>query len=178
MKAAVRYDLVEEVSAMGRIYVDKYTGKIERTDLYLVKLTMKDGTVYENLEPRMLFPVSNKTMYITLLDKGEKELGFVRDLEELDTDSKDALNACFTEYYMVPKILSVTDCVDKFGTLKWTVVTDHGEISFMIKNRHSDIKRLPASERIIIRDSNDNRYEIEDCNALDARSQRLLFAYL
>ena len=47
---------------MGRIYVDRYTGKIERTDLYLVKLTMKDGTVYENLEPRMLFPFTNHSL--------------------------------------------------------------------------------------------------------------------
>ncbi len=163
---------------MGRIYVDKYTGKIERTDLYLVKLTMKDGTVHESLEPRMLFPVTNKTMYITLLGAGEKEVGFVRDLEELDEGSKQALLECFREYYMVPKILSVVDCVDKFGTLKWTVVTDHGEISFRIKNRHSDIKRLYGTNRIIVRDSNDNRYEIEDCEALDTRSARLLFAYI
>ncbi len=163
---------------MGRIYVDKYTGKIERTDRYLVKLTMKDGTLHESLEPRMLFPISNPTMYITLLGAGEKEVGFVRDLEELDADSKQALLECFSEYYMIPKILSVVDCVDKFGTLKWTVVTDHGEISFRIKNRHSDIKRLYGTNRVIIRDSNDNRYEIANCTALDARSARLLFAYI
>ena len=34
-----------------RIYIDKYVGTLERTDLYLVKLTKKDGTVYEDLEP-------------------------------------------------------------------------------------------------------------------------------
>ena len=32
---------------MGRIYVDKYTGRLERTDVYLVKLTLKDGSVIE-----------------------------------------------------------------------------------------------------------------------------------
>ena len=72
---------------MSRIYVDKYTGRIERTDLYLVRLTMKDGTVYEDLEPRMLFPYTNHTMFITLLNSDERELGFVRDLDELDEDS-------------------------------------------------------------------------------------------
>ena len=65
---------------MSRIYVDKYTGRIERTDMYLVRLTLKDGTVYEDLEPRMLFPYTNHTMFITLLDSDERELGFVRDL--------------------------------------------------------------------------------------------------
>ena len=162
---------------MGRIYVDRYTGKIERTDLYLVKLTMRDGTVYENLEPRMLFPFTNQTMYITLLDDHEKEKGFVRDLEEIDADSRKALEDCFHEYYMIPKIIRVLDCEDKFGNLKWTVETDRGEITFRIRNRHSDIKHLWGTKRVIVRDSNDNRYEIPDINQLDKKSLHKLFPY-
>ena len=163
---------------MGRIYIDKYTGKLERTDLYFVRLTLKDGTVYENLEPRKLFPITNHTMYITLLDSHEKELGFVRDLEEIDEDSRRALEECFEEYYMIPKIKRVLKCVDKFGVLKWTVETDRGEITFDIKNRHSDIKHLHGTNRVIIRDSNDNRYEIPDVENMDPHSDRVLFSYL
>ena len=163
---------------MSRIYVDKYTGKIECTDLYLVRLTMKDGTVYEDLEPRRLFPYTNYTMYITLLDKNEKELGFVRDFEELDEDSQKALAKCFEQYYMIPKIIRVIDCQEEAGTLKWTVDTDRGKVVFSIKNRHSDIKHLIGSTRIIIRDSNDNRYEISNPEELDKHSRKKLFAYL
>lgn len=163
---------------MRRIYVDKYTGKIERTDLYLVRLTMKDGSVYENLEPRKLFPYTNQTMFITLLDSDERELGFVRDFDELDEDSKKALLECFKEYYMIPKILKVLECEDKFGTLKWRVETDRGEVTFNIKNRHSDIKHLYGTPRVIVRDSNDNRYEIPDINKMDGHSNRILFSYL
>ena len=161
---------------MGRIYVDKYTGKIERTDLYLVKMTLKDGTVYEDLEPRMLFPFTNHSMFITLLDKREKEVGFVRDLEEIDPASRTALEECFHEYYMIPKIRKVLACEDKFGTLKWTVETDRGEVTFRIRNRHSDIKHLWGTKRVIVRDANDNRYEIPDYTAMDAKSSRLLFS--
>ena len=163
---------------MGRIYIDRYTGKLERTDLYFVRLTLKDGTVYEDLEPRLLFPITNHTMFITLLDSHEKELGFVRDMEEIDEDSRRALEECFAEYYMIPKIQKVLKCVDKFGTLKWTVETDRGVITFDIRNRHSDIKRLYPTNRIIIRDSNDNRYEIVDYTKMDRRSIYLLFSYL
>ena len=163
---------------MARIYIDRYTGKLERTDLYFVRLTLKDGTVYEDLEPRRLFPITNQTMFITLLDSHEKELGFVRDLEEIDDDSRRALEECFAEYYMIPKIQKVLKCVDKFGTLKWTVETDRGVITFDIRNRHSDIKQMGHSNRVIIRDANDNRYEIPDYTALDAHSKHLLFSYL
>ena len=112
------------------------------------------------------------------LDKDEKELAFVRDLEEIDADSRKALEECFKEYYMIPVITKVLECEDKFGTLKWRVETDRGEITFNIKNRHSDIKHFYGTNRVIIRDSNDNRYEIKDYKALDAHSQRLLFSYL
>jgi hypothetical protein len=117
-------------------------------------------------------------MYITLLDSHEKELGFVRDLEEIDEDSRRALEECFAEYYMIPKIQKVLKCVDKFGTLKWTVETDRGVITFDIRNRHSDIKHLHGTSRVIIRDSNDNRYEIPDVENMDPHSAHLLFSYL
>ncbi len=163
---------------MGRIYIEKNSATIEKTDLYLVKLTLNDGTVYENLEPRMLFPFTKTTEYVSLLEEGEKEIALIRDLNDLDKASRFAIDECFREYYMIPKIIKVIDCYDRFGTLKWTVETDRGEISFRIRNRHSDIKHLYGTNRIIIRDSNDNRYEISDYTKLDARSARLLFSYL
>ncbi|MBQ8441481.1 MAG: DUF1854 domain-containing protein [Clostridia bacterium] len=163
---------------MSRIYVDRYTARIERTDIYLVRLTLKDGTVIEDLEPRRLFPFSDPNMYITLLDDKEQEVGFVRDLTEIDDDSRKALEECFAEYYMIPKISALLESVDKFGSLNWVVETDHGRVAFQIRNRHSDIKQMGRSNRVIIRDANDNRYEIPDYTALDAHSKHLLFSYL
>ena len=163
---------------MSRIYVDKYVGTLERTDLYLVKLTLKDGTVYEDLEPRRLFPFNNPNMYITLLNKDEREVGFVRDLAELDDASVKALKACFAEYYMIPKITRVVLCEEKFGSIKWEVETDRGPVKFRIRSRHSDIKKLYGTNRIIVRDTNDNRYEIPDYTALDKHSIAMLFSYL
>lgn len=163
---------------MGRIYIDKYTGRIEQTDIYRVRVVLKEGTVIENLEPRRLFPLSNLTMYITLLDETEQEIAFVRDFEELDDTSRKALESCFSEYYMIPKITHLISSNEKFGSLKWLVKTDRGDIAFRIRNRHSDIKLIHGSNRILIRDSNDNRYEIPDYTLMDMHSQHLLFSYL
>ena len=163
---------------MGRYYIDQYTGRIERTDLYLVRLIQKDGTVHEALEPRRLFPFSHATMYITLLDRHEHEVGFVRDLDELDAASREALEACFEEYYMIPKITRVMACEEHFGALTWTVQTDRGVTTFRIKSRHGDIKAVHGSHRVLIKDADDNRYEIPDYTALDAHSTHLLFQFL
>jgi hypothetical protein len=117
-------------------------------------------------------------MYITLLDQNERELGFVRDLSELDEASVRALEECFAEYYMIPRITRVISCLEKFGSIKWEVETDRGPVKFRIRSRHSDIKKLYGTNRIIVKDSNDNRYEIPNYTALDAHSIRLLFSYL
>ena len=162
---------------MARIYLDKSTARLTRTDVYLVTVTMTDGTVIENLEPRRLFPVTNGSKYITLLDANEREVCFVRDIADLDRDSAAALLACFAEYYRVPQIVAVLEVTEKFGTISWRVRTDRGEVTFRIRNRHSDIKCF-SDNRVLIRDSNDNRYEIGDHTRLDLHSRRLLFPYL
>ena len=113
-------------------------------------------------------------MYITLLNKDEREVGFVRDLAELDEASVKALADCFAEYYLIPKITRVISCEEKFGSIKWEVETDRGLVKFRIRSRHSDIKKMHGSNRIIVRDTNDNRYEIPDLTRLDSRSRHLL----
>lgn len=163
---------------MSRIYVDRYTGHLQKTDVYRVTLTLKDGSRIENLEPRRLFPFSNTTMYITLLDENEREIALIRDYTELDEESVRALEDCFAEYYMIPRITALLKSEEKFGTLKWTVETDRGCVTFRIRNRHSDIKHFRDSGRVIVRDSNDNRYEIPDYTTLDTHSKRMLFSYL
>lgn len=163
---------------MARIYVDKTTGHIERTDLYLVRLVMNDGQVFEDLEPRRLFPLTDTDHYVSLLDKKEKEIAMVKELSELDDASREALEKCFAEYYMIPHITQVLSVEDKFGSLTFRVMTDRGEIGFRIRNRHSDIKMLYGTSRVLIRDSNDNRYEIPCFDELDHHSKRLLFSYV
>ena len=150
-----------------RIYFDSEKGRIERADLYLVNLVFHDGTVMERLEPRRLFPITDTEHYISLLDDKEKEVALIRDTSDLDEASRQVLEACFREYYMIPKISQVLEIHDKFGVLEFKVMSDRGEISFRIRNRHSDIKNLNGTGRIVIRDSNDNRYEIPCFDDLD-----------
>lgn len=163
---------------MDRIYITRETGAISRTDLSTVTLTLADGTTYENLEPRRLFPTTRPDMYITLLGEGEREVALIRDMKDLDDASREAIEACFAEFYRVPYITRVIETRAQFGSLTWTVYTDHGgPLTFRIRNRNSDVKMLRGG-RVLVRDSNDNRYEIKCLDDLDANSRRLLFPYL
>jgi putative uncharacterized protein (fragment) len=162
---------------MARLYVNGDEVRFTRRDMCSVDAEFYDGKRIENLEPRRLFPVSGMTRYITLLDEDGKEQAIIRNIDTLMPESKKVIEACLREYYLIPKIKRLIDSTEKYGILKWTVETDRGMCSFEIRNRHSDIKML-YDGRVLVRDSNDNRYEIPDYRTLDKHSMVLLNAEL
>ena len=157
-------------------YIITGKDKIIRTDTYLVNVECENGDVFTDLEPRRLFPITDLNRYITLLDEKEKEVALIKEMSDLNEESAKAVNDCFKDFYMIPKIAAVLEVNDKFGVLKWRVMTDRGEISFSIRNRHSDIKVL-GKKRLFVRDSNDNRY-LSDVSKLDKKSIKKIYSYL
>ena len=162
---------------MARLYIDGDEVRITKRDFCCVDVEFYSGQKLEKLEPRRLFPVSGLTKYITLLDENGKEQAIIRNVDALMPDSKNVIKECLQEYYLVPKILKLIDINEKLGMLKWTVETDRGTHTFEIRNRHSDIKML-YDGRGLVKDSNDNRYEITDYKSLDKHSLSLLSSEL
>jgi len=159
---------------MARLYIDADMARFTKAGANLVDVEFRDGRRMEKLEPRRLFPVSGLTKYITLLDSEGNEKEIIRDLNSLMQDSKEVICDCLNEYYMIPKITRMIDRTDNYGILRWTVETDRGVKAFVIRNRYSDIKSL-FDGRILIRDSDDNRYEIPDVSKMDKKSRYLLY---
>lgn len=162
---------------MARYYVDEANDKIVRTDLCFVRLEKANGETIEALEPKRLFPFSRQNEYISLISDSKKEVAVIRDLSRLSADSQKAVEECFTEIYLIPKITRVQKCEYRFGTLNIDAQTDRGHISFRIRNANSDIKHLPDG-RMLFRDSNDNRYVIQDIDAMDKHSLHCLYPYI
>ena len=158
---------------MARTNIEGDEARIERTDFCKVTLTYYDGRVFEDLEPRRLFPLSGLHKYITLLDPEGREAAIIRSLDTLMPESRQAVEACLEEFYLIPRITGIYDITDKKGSLSWHVQTDRGERRFSIRNRHSDIKVL-YDGRVLIRDSDDNRYEIPSLDRLDKKSRSKL----
>lgn len=156
-------------------YMVKREDRIIRTDTYLVRIETGDGQVFEDVEPRRLFPFSDPDRYITFLAKGEIEVAMLTTLDELDEASRSAIEECFVEYYLIPEITGIIQVVDKGGTFKWKVMTDRGNVEFQIRNRNSDIKQ--EEDVLLMRDSNDNRYRI-DLNKLDPKSMKKILSYI
>ena len=159
-----------------RIYVKK-EDRILAYENNLVTLETADGEIIEALEPRRLFPVSKPTEYISLLDKEGTERALIRNLYDLSDEARAAITYSLDDYYLVPHILRIIEKGEKYGTLRWTVETDRGIKSFDIRNRNHDIK-VYKNGMVRVRDSDDNRYTIDDYRALDKKSRALLVADL
>jgi hypothetical protein len=139
----------------------------------LVTLTLADGTVFEALEPRRLFPVNMIEQYITLLSSENKEVAIIRAITDLDADSRQVIRNSLEDYYLVPNITRIVSVSEKHGNLHWVIESDRGIKEFDIRNRNSDIK-VYGDGRVRVRDSDDNRYVIADYNTLDSHSKKLL----
>ena len=160
----------------SRLFVSS-DDKIEKYENNLVTLSVSGGERFEALEPRRLFPVSDATIYITLLDKEGREVAIIRSINDLSAESKAIIEASLSEYYLVPTITRVISIADKYGTLHWTVETDRGVREFDIRNRTHDIK-LQSDGCVRVRDWDDNRYIIPDYRKLDKHSKNQLMAYI
>ena len=164
------------IEVKERIYVSG-DDQITMHENNLVNLTLADGTVYEKLEPRRLFPVSRVDTYITLLDTEGVEIAVIRSLKDLNPASLERIEYSLNDYYLVPHIVRILSVSEKYGTIHWSVETDRGLKEFDIRNRNHDI-RVYSDGRVRVRDSDDNRYIITDYRALDPHSKKQLIADL
>ena len=161
---------------MERIYIDNDMARFVRKDLTVVDMELTDGRRFKNLEPHRLFPVSVQDRYITLLDESGTEQAVIRDLNTLPKDQREIIEDCLNEYYLIPRILRIRDYKERFDGLTLFTDTDKGEadidIRILLKGFRMD------GIRVLVRDINDNRYEIPDINRLDSLSRQILGRYL
>lgn len=162
---------------MARLYIDSNTARFSPKDITLVDVELYDGRVFENLEPRRLFPITGLRKYITLLDSEGVERAIIRDLDALTPADRKLIESCLDQYYLIPKVTRIIDCKEKYGQLVIETETDKGPATIEIRNILHGLK-LMYNTRVLFRDNNDNRYEIPDIHRIDKRSRRLIETFL
>ena len=162
---------------MARLYVENDMARFTRKDITLVDMELFDGRRFDNLEPRRLFPLSGLEKYITLLDEEGVEQAIIRDLRTLPENDRMIIESCLREYYLIPKVTRIVNTQEKFGVITLEVETDRGPATIEIRNLIYGMKLLYGT-RVLLRDHNDNRYEIPDLSRLDKRSRQLMDSFL
>ena len=162
---------------MARLYIDGNMARFTRRDITLVDVELFNGVKYQNLEPRRLFPLSGLEKYITLLDQEGNEKCIIRDMRTLLPLQRKIIEDCLDEYYLIPKVTKINACTEKYGVLSIDVETDRGHAVIEIRNIVHSMKLLYGI-RVLLRDTNDNRYEIPDLRVLDKQSRARIDAFL
>ncbi len=158
-------------------YIEGPEIRITPNDKIFVDIEFFTGEKFTEVELRRMFPITGLNKYIALMDSEGEEIAIIRNIDDLMPESKAVVENCLLEYYMIPRITRFIKMSEKFKIWMWTAETDKGICTFEIRNHLTAIKPL-YDGRVLIKDANDNRYEIPDVNALDSRSKKMILPKL
>lgn len=158
-------------------YIEGNEIKLTENDVIFVDAEFFSGEKYVGLELHRLFPITGLSKYIALIDSDGNEIAVIRDINDLMPESRDVAVKCLEEYYMIPRITKFLKMSEKFKIWMWTAETDKGVYTFEIRNHYTAVKPL-YDGRVLIKDANDNRYEVPDVTKLDKKSQKLIMPKL
>ncbi len=158
-------------------YIEGPEIRLTENNKIFVDAEFYTGEKFTELELRRMFPITGLNKYIALIDSEGNEIAVIRSIDDLMPESKAVVESCLREYYMIPRITRFIKMSEKFKIWMWTAETDKGICTFEIRNHLTAIKPL-YDGRVLIKDANDNRYEIPDVNALDSKSKKMILPKL
>ena len=121
------------------------------------------------------FPWSDPARHISLRDQDEEEFAYVRDLSELEEESRAALERALVAAGFLLEITAVEDVSEEIEIRHWAVRTRQGSRRF--QTRLDDWPVAVAGGGLLIRDLAGDLYHVPDPEALDPQSRQWLWVY-
>ncbi len=141
-----------------------------------------DGTLHIIREgkpvPVMLrpsFPWSASTRFISLRENENKEIYLINRLEDLDDESRQAVEASLAESTFTLEVTAIKKIKKEFDLRLWTVETKQGPRRFQTKL--DDWPRNLPDGGMVICDLSGDLYLIANPDDLDRKSARLLWSF-
>ena len=156
-------------------FLDPKSMRLFRTDPSdtRVRLTLDGDRSWREVRIARAFPFSDPDHYIGFRDGDDKDVGLLIDLRDLDAASRQIIDEELARRYFTPKIERVTAVSEKFGVVTWDVETDRGERHFIVRNLRDNTYSL-GPNRLMMTDSDGNRYEIPNVSSVGAKALQVL----
>jgi len=135
-----------------------------------VHIRFDDGAEEKPVKLVWARPVSGAGQEISVVDQDKKEVVMIRHLDDLDPESRQIAEEELDQRYLMSRITRVVKTVASFGSRYWDVETTRGRQKFLMKDPSKNVIWV-TDDRMVIRDTVGNRYEIESYSALDAKSK-------
>ena len=125
---------------------------------------------------RQCFPWSEPRLHLSLRNDEDREVAIVDDPEDLDGESRQALEQALAEAGFVLEVTRVLDIDEEVEIRQWTVETRQGRRSF--QTHLDDWPRHLPNGGLLIRDVAGDLYRLAAPASMDAKSRELLWAFV
>ena len=134
------------------------------------------GLTHEQVVPVRAFPISYPNESIAIMDRDGHELVWLDALDQATPSNQQLINEELASREFMP-VLTGIENVSTFATPStWTVKTNRGPTQFILRGEE-DIRRLNKT-MYLVSDTHGVQYLIQDIQALDKHSRRLLDRFL
>ena len=120
-----------------------------------------------------LFPQDKSIGYISILNEKDDELCLIKNITNLDEESRRIIINELGKRYFIPRIKKILSLKVEFGMSYWEVETDKGIREFIMRLISANYIFITQNNLLLI-DAYGNRFHIPDCSKLDKTTQTLL----
>lgn len=122
-------------------------------------------------------PFEKLEEYISVVDTENKEIGILRNIEDLSAEQALIVRNELAKRYYCPAVLEILSIKEKMGYVYFDIRIQGGTRTFAVKDVSRNIRQLESGS-IIIFDVDGNRFIIPNYSDLDAKSMKRIDSYL
>ena len=141
-----------------------------------IKVGDKD---YGHINIFRTFPFSSLWEFLSVreVEGKQEEIGIIEDLNIFDKPTFELIAKQLEIRYFMPEITKIISIKEEYGHAYWSVMTNKGKCSFATAAGSSGAVTKKGN-RVIIKDSDENRFEIADITKLTTKEFKKLDLYL
>lgn len=159
-------------------YLTEKNARFSETDGGFVSLKTEEKE-YPRVNFFRTFPFSQPDEYISVREPNDKahEIGIIKTLSEFSAETVAIIERQLNIRYFMPKILKILSIKEEYGYSYWSVITDKGPCKFTMSTGSGNISKIDLN-RVIIKDIDENRYEIENLSSLSKKEIKKIDLYI
>ncbi|MDR1734654.1 MAG: DUF1854 domain-containing protein [Oscillospiraceae bacterium] len=136
-----------------------------------------DGVSYDRVQLTRALPLTQPGAYIQIADMEGKELAIIEDLSALERAERALAEEELALRYFYPEVTKVHSMKEKLGSYYCKLQCGKVEKTIAIRDVSKNIKQLSGG-RIMITDTEGNRFLIPDTKRIEKRSMRMIEPFL
>lgn len=173
----------QQTSSLNKVvrieYLSPAEAKFRKNGDFLGLTLEKEGekTDYPRVFLHRMFPFEELWAHISVLTPDNEEVGMIAKVDDFDEASRTLLREELDRKYLMPTVTVIHTLKERFGFSSWKVDSSIGPLEFTLRDTYRSLLKV-GDGRMIITDSDGNRYEIPDVNKLDKKSYKKIELYL